>query len=177
MILHTVQATKDPIENLLSPEMSKIVFGDGATAKEPLPIEKAPTPDTPVAPADSAGKEPHPAMLHPAVARCVKANDKTFSKCLAAGYSRADASRAGDKSYRRAMPPLAGREDIRDFIACVAHGMLIGVFEAKEASRLIYAAQTAYSSAQEPVNRLPGRPRRDLGPDPTMPQTASRRTL
>ena len=170
MILHTVQATKDPIESLLSPEMLKIVFGDGATAKEPLPIEKAPTPDTPVAPADSVGKEPHPAMLHPAVARCVEANDKTFSKCLAAGYSRADASRAGDKSYRRAMPPLAGREDIRDFIACVAHGMLIGVFEAKDASRLIYAAQTAYSSALEPVNRLPGRPRRDLETsDPSQP--------
>ena len=109
-------------------------------------------------------------MLHPAVARCVEANDKTFSKCLAAGYSRADASLAGDKSYRRAMPPLAGREDIRDFIACVAHGMLIGVFEAKDASRLIYAAQTAYSSALEPVNRLPGRPRRDLETsDPSQP--------
>ena len=78
MILHTVQATKDPIESLLSPEMLKIVFGEGATANEPLPIEKAPTPDTPVAPADSAAKEPHPAMLHPAVARCVEANDKTF---------------------------------------------------------------------------------------------------
>jgi len=36
MILHTVQATKDPIESLLSPEMLKIVFGGGATAKEPL---------------------------------------------------------------------------------------------------------------------------------------------
>jgi hypothetical protein len=54
------------------------------------------------------------------------------------------------------MPPLLGAENIRDFIACVAHGMLIGVIENKDATKLLYAAQVAFSaqSRTEP-KRIP----------------------
>jgi hypothetical protein len=44
------------------------------------------------------------------------------------------------------MPPLLGAENIREFIACVAHGMLIGAIENKDATRLLYAAQVAFSA-------------------------------
>jgi hypothetical protein len=56
----------------------------------------------------------------------------------------ADAFRKAADAYREAMPPLSGAGNIRDFIACVGHGMLLRVFEDnKEAARLIYAAQIA----------------------------------
>ena len=41
------------------------------------------------------------------------------------------------------MPDLSGYQDIRDFIACVAHGMLIGAIDAIEGPKLLYAAQVA----------------------------------
>ena len=48
------------------------------------------------------------------------------------------------------MPPLLGAENIRDFIACVAHGMLIGTIENKDATKLLYAAQVAYLALNRP---------------------------
>jgi hypothetical protein len=41
------------------------------------------------------------------------------------------------------MPPLSGYENIRDFIACVAHAMLIGAIQSEQGSKLLYAAQVA----------------------------------
>ena len=41
------------------------------------------------------------------------------------------------------MPDLAGFENIRDFIACTAHGMIIGAIDSIEGAKLLYAAQVA----------------------------------
>lgn len=41
--------------------------------------------------------------------------------------------RAGE-AYRCAMPLLLGYDNIRDFIACTAHGMLIGAIEESRGS-------------------------------------------
>ena len=49
----------------------------------------------------------------------------------------------GYSAYRSAMPPLTGPENIRDFIACTAHGMLIEAIDGPDAARLLYAAQIA----------------------------------
>jgi hypothetical protein len=73
------------------------------------------------------------ATSNPAVARCCKA----FAANAAAEYA-----------YRNAMPPLAGAQNIRDFIACVAHGMLTGAILAADGTRFLYAAQVAYSTVE-----------------------------
>ena len=151
MMLHTVRAADDSPATLLDSALNAQLSGAEAI--------KEPAPDRPT----------RPALLHPAIARCIRANNEAYRKAREAGFSELSASQAGDKAYRRSMPPLAGREDIRNFIACVAHGMLLLIFDAKEASRLIYAAQVAYSAALEPVNRLPGRPRKE--PEPVIPET------
>jgi hypothetical protein len=44
------------------------------------------------------------------------------------------------------MPPLSGDENIRDFIACTAHGMLIDAISGTDAARLLYAAQVAHTT-------------------------------
>jgi hypothetical protein len=55
------------------------------------------------------------------------------------------ALRAARQAYRSALPPLCGSDNIRDFIACVAHGLLLEVFQGPDASKLRYAAQIANS--------------------------------
>jgi hypothetical protein len=49
------------------------------------------------------------------------------------------------------MPPLSGADNIRDFVACVAHGLLLGVLSDSECTRLLYAAQVAGGMAQTRV--------------------------
>jgi hypothetical protein len=59
-------------------------------------------------------------------------------------------------AYCKAMPPLAGYESIRDFIACAAHGILIEAIPQKRANQLLYAAQVALASLNyEPKPRKP----------------------
>lgn len=49
-------------------------------------------------------------------------------------------------AYCKAMPPLAGHENICDFIACAAHGILLEAIPEKRANQLLYAAQVALAS-------------------------------
>jgi hypothetical protein len=56
------------------------------------------------------------------------------------------ASRDAAPAYRRAMPPLSGQKNIPDFIACVAHGMLIGAIDGKDGTKLLYAAQVTLAT-------------------------------
>jgi hypothetical protein len=56
---------------------------------------------------------------------------------------RLEAEAAASAAYRRTLPTLSGLGSIRDFIACVAHGMAISAIEGACASRLLYAAQVA----------------------------------
>jgi hypothetical protein len=51
--------------------------------------------------------------------------------------------REAARAYRNAMPPLVGSRNIRDFIACAAHGMLIGAIDGAEGARFLYAARVA----------------------------------
>lgn len=51
------------------------------------------------------------------------------------------------KAYRNAMPVLIGLDGVRDFVACLAHGILIGAIEPEISGHLIYAAQIALRTA------------------------------
>lgn len=99
-----------------------------------------------------------PAIVNPVIARCCGAMDRTFSKAYAEHLRREGKSpKEGDdssfayiyalrearKAYRAAMPALCGANNIRDFIACVAHGILLEIFERSDATKLLYAAQVA----------------------------------
>ena len=49
-------------------------------------------------------------------------------------------------AYVTAMPEPVGRRGIKAFIACVAHGMIIGAIDRDEAKDLLYAARTAFAA-------------------------------
>ena len=57
-----------------------------------------------------------------------------------------DAQNSGEQAYVDAMPPLLGVRNIRNFIACAAHGSAKGMLDGKDATRLLYAAQVAFST-------------------------------
>lgn len=54
-----------------------------------------------------------------------------------------EAEQAGKSQYRCALPALNSREGAMAYVACIAQGAAIKVFEPKEASTLLYAAQVA----------------------------------
>lgn len=93
-----------------------------------------------------------PASQNPAVACCQQAwqrtfdlakispdDDRFFDECNDNYFARAQAARA----FLGALPPLAGHENIRDFIACVAYGVVTGTIMQSDAKDLLYAAQVA----------------------------------
>jgi hypothetical protein len=46
------------------------------------------------------------------------------------------------------MPLPVGYEGVRDFIACAAHGILIGAIPPEKSGQLLYAAQVALNALQ-----------------------------
>jgi hypothetical protein len=84
-----------------------------------------------------------PAASNPAIAACCIAFVRTFRIVLEKEKSNYEAKDAAAVSFCAALPPLAGTDNVRDFVACVAHGVLLHVIDEKRASRLLYAAQVA----------------------------------
>jgi hypothetical protein len=54
-----------------------------------------------------------------------------------------EAVAAAAENYRIELPPLSNRESALAYVACIAQGAQLKVFEPKEASTLLYAAQVA----------------------------------
>lgn len=123
-----------------------------------------PPPSTPE-PASQSDPAPEPLSI---VDRCVNAYNKARSETYARTEDRFAAKDAGSMAYRNAMPPLRGADNIRDFIACVAQALLFGVIKDKDASKLLYAAQVAFSTEKQPSpKRAP-----KTAPETTAPSSA-----
>jgi hypothetical protein len=98
---------------------------------------------------------PSPAAQNPAVAFCCEVHKRALKAASDNGRSQIGAVLDAGRAYRNALPPLSGHENIRDFIACIAHGMLMGAIEGPDATRLLYAAQVAHTTDA----KGPGRPK------------------
>lgn len=84
-----------------------------------------------------------------AVRRCRQAYDDAYRAALPTKGSHFRAKEVADTAYRDALPPLLGSANIRRFVACVAQGMLMSVFDCNEGQRLLYAAQVANSALRK----------------------------
>lgn len=80
---------------------------------------------------------------NPAVALCMKAWRRAYNAEFAEDENEFAAEMAAAEAYRDAMPTLTDIESIHDFIACVAHGILIKAIENDQGTKLLYAAQVA----------------------------------
>jgi hypothetical protein len=110
----------------ITPEMIRAFFN--------TPRTKAPKPPR----ADG------PSAANPSIAGCLKAYSEALQIAVNQGADNRDACKAAEKAYRETMPPLCGQNNIRDFIACVSHAMLIYAIDTSEGTKLLYAAQIAY---------------------------------
>jgi hypothetical protein len=79
-----------------------------------------------------------------AVEVCDQVFAQTTDKALKQGNSPEQAMGAGKTAFCASLPKLAGADNIRDFIACVIHGMAIGIIPGNEGTRLLYGAQIAH---------------------------------
>jgi hypothetical protein len=85
-----------------------------------------------------------------AVAACCQAFTRAFLATLAGNLDNEICARLdGAEAYRKALPPLHGNRNIRDFVACIAHGVLINVIPISCATKLLYAAQVAHSMGRK----------------------------
>ena len=87
-----------------------------------------------------------------AIDRCIKAWHRTFDlasinpkdeQLPLLGEDDDFACEQAAMSFRQAMPPLAGYENIRDFIACIVYAMLHRIFNGDECQQLLGAAKIA----------------------------------
>jgi hypothetical protein len=122
----------------------------------------------PVATSLDPGPSSRPSNPKAALRRCNAAWQRVFDAYM----ETADPDDSSEKiwaanqaatAYCNAMPMLSGFEGIRDFIACAAHGILIGAIRNEKSGQLLYAAQVAQGSLRHepkpaPTLRLAGRP-------------------
>ena len=110
------------------------------------------------------------ARANSAVDQCCAAYNQAREAAIAANKSSYSIDKAAEHAYRCAMPPLDSEINIRDFVACVTHALLIGAFTHNESSRLLYAAQVANSVLKNAKSsRAPGRPPASAEDNPASP--------
>lgn len=93
---------------------------------------------------------PAESLANPAIARCAHAWSSTYRVKIAIGESDLGASFEAGAAFRKAMPALTSADNIRDFVACVASGLLIDAISSDNAARLLYAAQVAQRAFPRP---------------------------
>jgi hypothetical protein len=115
-----------------------------ANKQEPIEIE--------------AVEKPSPALANPAISRCAEAWDEAYNEQMEEDEDEYGAAKIAGEAYRAALPPLTSRDNCRDFIACVAHGILLGAIPESSAGKLLYAAQVALGavSAEEKSREMAG---------------------
>ena len=98
---------------------------------------------------------------NPAAVRCWNAYCAGLKDALAKGVKDYLAEKHGKAAYSQAMPDLIGYDNIQNYVACVAKGLLLELFGNDEASRLLYAAQVALTACRRPAlkSRPVGRPK------------------
>ena len=81
--------------------------------------------------------------LSPAVLHCWTAYEQTYALERGKGASIEDSYENGKMAYRQAMPCLSDQASIRDFVACVTHGMVLRLIPNQDGGKLLYAANVA----------------------------------
>jgi hypothetical protein len=113
--------------------------------------------------------QPYEPGVNPAVQHCLDAWQETLDRQVANGIDEYSAARSAHKAYRLAMPNPDSDQTIRDFIACVSRGILIGAIKDSDAARLLYAAQVARQACGTPAKS-----QRESGTKkPIQPESAS----
>ena len=136
-------------------QLARALHEMGSNPTEFLANLKSPsaTPESVPAPATEPGPR------NAAVDRCIAAYNEAYIKRKAEGGDHYYWQKAGKAAYKRAMPPVAGPQNVADFIACVTRGIIEEVISGAEITQFLYAAQVAYTVKNITTPSVPKRPR------------------
>ena len=81
-----------------------------------------------------------------ALAHCKAEWTNAYELAQAKGLTAAKALRMASVAYKLAMPKMDSLPAIRAAIACVAQGITLEVFDGRDGSQLLYAAQVALTT-------------------------------
>jgi len=81
-----------------------------------------------------------------AAAKCKDAYEFGYNTAIEKGLGSQKALRMAAVAYKLAMPRLESIAAIRAAIACIAQGIALEVFDGRDGSQLLYAAQVAIST-------------------------------
>jgi hypothetical protein len=88
-----------------------------------------------------------------AIIRCLRAWQRAYNKNIAKPEcDEFHAKRAGDRAFLRAMPPLSGYDNIRDFIACVTYAIVINSISHDDTQSLFLSAKIALAALRQDPN-------------------------
>jgi hypothetical protein len=88
-----------------------------------------------------------------AVDICMTAYKRAYDAKAARGQNEWECEKAGRHAYRLAMPSTVTLEGVQGFIACITHGIHIGVWSLREPNQLLYAAQVALAAQQRAARK------------------------
>ena len=109
------------------------------------------------------------ASEHPAVLRCINAWNHALDKATAEGEDDGDARLQARSAYLRSMPPLAGFENVRDYIACVSFAQVSEVIFSFQAESLLATAKVALAAARQEGRHQLSEPKRLGRPPKSIP--------
>jgi hypothetical protein len=91
-----------------------------------------------------------------AVLRCCEAALRSRRESRSKRLGTVETEFNADQAYKRAMPELIGYENIRDFIACIGHGLVMNNVTAFQADKLLGVARLALATLREQPEGAPG---------------------
>lgn len=86
--------------------------------------------------------------LSPAVLECWTAYQQKYAIECGKGAREDDAYLDAKMAYRMAIPCLTDKASMRDFVACVTHGLVLGLIPNEDVGKLLYAANVAAGMLQ-----------------------------
>jgi hypothetical protein len=108
-----------------------------------------------------------------AVEVCLQAYISSKKEQRDKGSKGAQVERIARLAYAATLPKLSNPDCIRDFIACVVHGMAVGAIPSSEGTRLLYGAQVAHSALPGGKKRRTKRTKSALNTPPCVTPTQS----
>jgi hypothetical protein len=95
------------------------------------------TETTKAPPTPATEDKPTPDPSNHAVEICGEAYERAYKAARRQSESKLFAADQAEKAFCKALPALSGHKNIRDFIACVAYGMLIKAITGPDGARLL----------------------------------------
>jgi hypothetical protein len=91
---------------------------------------------------------------NPSLDRCIEVWNRAYKTARLDRKHHVTSTQEAGRAFRAVMPQLEGYENIRDFIACIAQGVILEAITPEESSKLLQAAQVALAALRkDPANK------------------------